>query len=179
MKILAPFIDNRNQNPDHNGLSPIQAAAMHGHSEVIEILVPYSDNPNAPNPSGWTPIQTAALNGYSNVVKLLAPLTGNINTPGPDGITPLEYASKNGHTDIEEILIQMLSKSDAIISKANNEAENVDEIMEETNFDDEENDDDEDMWECGYCHQTFHSEVSLNEHVENDHSPERKKPKLE
>ena len=113
----------------------------------------------------------------------MAPLTANINTPGPDGITPLEYASKNGHTDIEEILIQTLSKNDTIISNATNEEEDVEEIMKETNFDDDEendeDDNDEDMWECGYCHQTFHSEVSLDEHVENDHSPERKKPKLE
>ena len=135
---------------------------------MIRLLIPYSDNPNAPNPAGWTPIQTAALNGFSNVVRLLAPLTKNINAPCPDGFTPLEHASKNGHTDTEEFLIQTLSKKD-IISTTNKVEEDTDEIMEETNFDDENDDDEDDMWECGYCHKTFQAELSLDQHVENDH----------
>ena len=40
--------------------------------------------------------------------------------------------------------------------------------MEETNVDDE--NDDDDMWECGYCHKTFQTtELALNKLVENDH----------
>ena len=53
---------------------------------------------------------------------------------------------------------------------ANNE--DTDQIMEEINFDVDENDEDDDddeEWECGYCHKTFQAELSLNEHVENDH----------
>ena len=77
------------------------------------------------------------LKGFSNVVKLLAPLTKNINAPCPDGLTPLEHASKNGHTDIEEFLIQTLSKKDSFSTSANNE--DTDQIMEEINFDVDEN----------------------------------------
>ena len=38
------------------------------------LLIPYSDNPNAPN-------QIAAKNGLSNIFKLLAPTIKNINAP--------------------------------------------------------------------------------------------------
>ena len=173
--MLLPF-SNDPKAPESNGFTPIQRAVQIGqgfvdeNSEVIRLLIPYSDNPNAPNPSGWTPIQMAAKNGLSNIFKLLAPITKNINAPCPDGLTPLEHASKNGHTVIEGLLIQMLSKNDSV-SMGNIVEEDADKIMKETNFDDEvdEEDDSEDMWECGYCHETLQSESSLDEHVENDH----------
>ena len=103
-------------------------------------------------------------------MKLLATVSQNINAPCPDGLTPLEHASKNGHTVIEGLLIQMLSKNDSV-SMGNIVEEDAEKIMKETNFDDEvdEEDDSEDMWECGYCHETFQTESSLDEHVENDH----------
>ena len=175
IRVLLPFSNDPNA-PDSNGFTAIQRAVQIGqgfvdeNSEVIRLLIPYSDNPNAPNPSGWTPIQIAAKNGLSKVVKLLAHVTQNINAPCPDGLTPLEHAFKNGHTVVEKLLIQILSKKDNI-SMRNILEEGADGIMEETNFDDEvgEEDDSEDMWECGYCHETFQTESSLDEHVENDH----------
>ena len=175
IRVLLPFSNDPNA-PDSNGFTPIQRAVQLGHGfvdenlEVVRLLIPYSDNPNAPNPSRWTPIQMAAKNGLSNIFKLLAPITKNINAPCPDGLTPLELASKHGHTVIEELLIQILSKNDSV-SMGNIVEEDAEKIMKETNFDDEvdEEDDSEDMWECGYCHETFQTESSLDEHVENDH----------
>ena len=85
------------------------------------LLIPYSDNPNAPN-------QIAAKNGLSNIFRLLAPTIKNINAPCPDGLTPLKHDSKTGHTVIEELLIQILSKNDSI-SRRNIVQEDADVIM--------------------------------------------------
>ena len=55
--------------------------------EIVKILAPLTDNPNAPNKYGETPIQWAALMGYTEIVKILVPLTDNPNAPDRYGQT--------------------------------------------------------------------------------------------
>ena len=45
-----------------------------GHSEIVKILVPLTDNPNAPNRNGETPIHLAGLEGHTEIIKILSPL---------------------------------------------------------------------------------------------------------
>ena len=59
---------------DEYGRNPIHTAASAGHTEIL-ILVPLTDNPNAPNNDGKTPIHWAAHFGHTEIVKILAPLT--------------------------------------------------------------------------------------------------------
>ena len=73
-------------------------------TEIVKILAPLIDNPNAPNRNGETPIYWAALRGHTEIVKILAPLTDNPNAPNDDGETPIYWAAENGHTDIVKIL---------------------------------------------------------------------------
>ena len=68
--------------------------------ENVKILVPLTDNPNAPGVDDYTPIHEAAWNGYIEIVKILAPLTDNPNAPNVDGRTPSSFA-----TNIEIIKI--------------------------------------------------------------------------
>ena len=42
--MLAPFTDNPNA-PENNGTTPIHIAALHGHTEIVKILIPLTDNP--------------------------------------------------------------------------------------------------------------------------------------
>ena len=72
-----------------------------GDVELVEIIAPLTDNPNAPNDYGNTPIYKAACNGYTEIVKILAPLTDNPNIPNKDGSTPFAVAK---NTEIQEIL---------------------------------------------------------------------------
>ena len=44
-------------------------------TEMVKILAPLTDNPNAPNEDGETPIHEAAFYGHTELVKILAPLT--------------------------------------------------------------------------------------------------------
>ena len=43
--------------------------------EMVKILAPLTDNPNAPDIYGETPIYQAASKGHTEIVKILAPLT--------------------------------------------------------------------------------------------------------
>ena len=56
--------------------------------EIVKLLAPLTDNPNAPNKYGSTPIHEAAMNGHTEIVKILAPLTDNPNTLNNFGWTP-------------------------------------------------------------------------------------------
>ena len=44
---------------DKYGWTPIHGAARNGHTEIVKILAPLMDNPNAPNNVGDTPILMA------------------------------------------------------------------------------------------------------------------------
>ena len=83
---------------------PIHETAWEGHTEIVKILVPLTDNPNAPNNHGYTPIHKAAWHGNTEIVKILAPLTDNPNAPNKEGYTPIYFAAYKGHTEIVRIL---------------------------------------------------------------------------
>ena len=73
--------------------------------EIVKILAPLTENPNAPNSWGLTPIHWAAFWGHTENVKILAPLTDNPNAPdGIFGKTPIYLAALKGHTEIVKIL---------------------------------------------------------------------------
>jgi len=73
-------------------------------TEIIKILAPLTDNPNAPTETGRTPLHQAALYGHTEIVKILAPLTNNPNPPDKDGKTPIHMAAWEGHTEIVKFL---------------------------------------------------------------------------
>ena len=73
--------------------------------EMVKILAPLTNNPNALDRHGnTTPFNLAALNGHTEIVKILAPLTNNPNAPDRCGYTPIHIAARNGHTEIVKIL---------------------------------------------------------------------------
>ena len=72
--------------------------------EIVKILAPLTEHPNAPDNNGNTPIHEAAYFGNTGIVKILAPLTDNPNAPDNDGYTPIHRAAWKGHTEIVKIL---------------------------------------------------------------------------
>ena len=84
-----------------------------GYADIIRIMAPLIDNPNAPGENGWTPIYRAAYNGNTEVVKILAPLTDNPNAPNNYGRTPIYLAAQNGHTEIVKILAPLTDNPNA------------------------------------------------------------------
>ena len=60
-----------------DGNNPIFIAAHNGRTEIVKILAPLTDNPNAPNTIDETPIYWAARNRHAEIVKILTPFTNN------------------------------------------------------------------------------------------------------
>ena len=61
-----------------SGTTPIYEAVHRGHTEIVKVLAPLTDNPNAPNKWGTTPIRWAVQNGHQEIVKILAPFDRQI-----------------------------------------------------------------------------------------------------
>ena len=88
-----------------NFIQQIWFAASDGHTEIVKVLAPLTNNPNAPNEVGITPIYKAAAWGYTEIVEILAPLADFPNAPDKlHRNTPIYWAACNGHTKIVKIL---------------------------------------------------------------------------
>ena len=65
-----------------SGIEYVRQQSIHcgkGYVELVKILAPLTDNPNAPDKHGNTPIYWAAVCGNTEIAKILAPLSDNIN----------------------------------------------------------------------------------------------------
>ena len=146
IRILAPLLDNPN-HPFQNhsnvltgesfaGWTPIQLAVYPycvSHlniPEIIQILAPLSEKPNAADPEGWTPISRAVKNIQTlapnpnafpkkhieenvKIIQILAPLSENPNIADPEGWTPINQAAKVGNSEIIEILAPLSENPNA------------------------------------------------------------------
>ena len=74
--------------------TPIYQVAKNGHTEIVKILAPLTDNPNAPNENGHTPINWAAQNGHTEIIIILAPLIDNPNAP--ENLGTIQYIYSYG-----------------------------------------------------------------------------------
>ena len=67
-------------------------AACNGDIDIVKILAPLTDNPNAPDKYGNTPIHKAAQYGHTEIIKILGPLTDKPNSTNISGKTPSVFA---------------------------------------------------------------------------------------
>ena len=82
-------------------------------AEIVRIMAPLFEYPNAPANDGMTPINLAAYDGHTEIVKILAPLTDNPNAPDEYGETPIIMATCLGHTEIVKILAPLTDNPNA------------------------------------------------------------------
>ena len=82
-------------------------------AEIVQILAPLTENPNARYGCGSTPIHWAACYGHTKIVKILVPLTHNPNAPDNYEHTPIYHAACNGNTEIVKILAPLTDNPNA------------------------------------------------------------------
>ena len=90
-----------------------EAALSIASAQIIGIMAPLIEYPNAPDIDGETPICTAAENGHTEIVKILVPLTEDPNAPDKNGYTPIHWAALMGHTEIIKILAPLTDNPNA------------------------------------------------------------------
>lgn len=90
---------------NHDGLTPIHAAASGGHVETVTMLVNRKIEPGTSSlPSGETPLHCPVGSGHLGVVKALIAHGANLAATTEDGQTALHRAPANGHVDVVNLL---------------------------------------------------------------------------
>ena len=79
---------------------------MHGHIEVVTLLLKQKANVNATGPKGVTAITAAAMMGHTEVVKVLAQSGADINVCDTTKQNALTLAAHGGHLETVRLLLE-------------------------------------------------------------------------
>jgi ankyrin repeat protein len=96
--------------PIRDGQTPLSFAMLGGQTQVVELLLAWHADPNAPMDArleySETPLQYAAQSGNMRMVSVLIAGGAQLNTKGPKGRTPLHAAVASGHLDMLRLLLE-------------------------------------------------------------------------
>lgn len=93
------------QSTDRHGRTGLHIAAMHGHFQMVEILLGQGAEINATDKNGWTPLHCAAKAGHLEVVKLLSEAGASPKSETNYGCAPIWFAASEGHNDVLRYLM--------------------------------------------------------------------------
>jgi ankyrin repeat protein len=90
---------------NQDGEYPIHSAAIHGHTEVVKILLLHGADCNVQRDSGATPLHLASRGGHLETVQLLLDHKADPNIQNNSGRTPLHYASEKTNEAVAKALL--------------------------------------------------------------------------
>lgn len=93
------------QSSDRYGKTGLHIAAMHGHYQMVEILLGQGAEINAADKNGWTPLHCAAKAGHLDVVRLLCESGASPKNETNYGCAPIWFAASEGHNNVFKYLM--------------------------------------------------------------------------
>ncbi len=118
LKALLQHGANPNSTTRHCPHSPLQMVCREGSLELVEVLLEYGADVNAPpaREFGATALQFAAIGGYAGIAHLLLEKGADVNAEPAEieGRTALEGAAEHGRID----MVQLLRNAGADISES-------------------------------------------------------------
>ncbi len=94
----------RNMELD-DGSTLFHVAAMRGHRDIVEYLLPSITNINLPGPGSLTALHLAAAKGHVDLVRFFLDQGAEPDSGSRDNRTPLHMAASEGRTDIVRLLL--------------------------------------------------------------------------
>ncbi|XP_067158612.1 ankyrin repeat domain-containing protein 27 isoform X2 [Apteryx mantelli] len=91
---------------NQDGFTPLHMAALHGHSELVSLLLKNGANISAKNAKHAVPLHLACQKGHFQVVKCLMDYNAKQNKKDIYGNTPLIYACLNGQYETTALLLE-------------------------------------------------------------------------
>ncbi|XP_065497027.1 ankyrin repeat domain-containing protein 27 isoform X1 [Caloenas nicobarica] len=91
---------------NQDGFTPLHMAALHGHSELVSLLLKHGARISARNAKHAVPLHLACQKGHFQVVKCLMDYNAKQNKKDIYGNTPLIYACLNGQYETTALLLQ-------------------------------------------------------------------------
>ena len=95
---------------------PLNQAAWHGRSRIVQELLVRGDDPNVRDKMGVTPLQRAARNGHDESVRFLLEHGANVNYSSHRHGSALVISSRSGHAGTVQMLLAAgaMAKSSAL-----------------------------------------------------------------
>ena len=97
---------------DRKGFAPIHAAAIHGHIDILALLLEHGVDVDSRNSYDQTPLSWAAVNGEVDVGQYLLDCGADINARNDFHATPLYLAARDGHVGFVRILLERGARID-------------------------------------------------------------------
>uniref|UniRef100_A0A8C3JC83 Ankyrin repeat domain 27 n=1 Tax=Calidris pygmaea TaxID=425635 RepID=A0A8C3JC83_9CHAR len=91
---------------NQDGFTPLHVAALHGHSELVSLLLKHGASISAKDAKQAVPLHLACQKGHLQVVKCLMDYNAKQNKKDIYGNTPLIYACLNGQYETTALLLQ-------------------------------------------------------------------------
>ncbi|XP_078236475.1 ankyrin repeat domain-containing protein 27 isoform X1 [Pogona vitticeps] len=91
---------------NQDGQTPLHVAALHGHADLVSLLIKHGASPEAKDANCTVPLHLACQNGHVEVVKCLIEANAKQNKKDIYGNTPLMYACLNGYQEVVAFLLQ-------------------------------------------------------------------------
>lgn len=102
---------------NQDGFTPLHVASLHGHIDLVSLLLRHGANVNMKNSHHSTPLHLACQHTDLQIVKYLLNYNAKLNKKDLFGNTPLLHACFRGYLDIAELLL----KHGASVNVANNQ----------------------------------------------------------
>ena len=104
-RLLLSGIVDVNCRGGYYSSTPLYEAADRGNTDVVQLLLERSADPNRADLDGETPLYKAVVKGDLDVVRLLLERGAEPNKSDDRGRTPLHEATRKGHGDVARLLI--------------------------------------------------------------------------
>ena len=88
------------------GFSALMAAALNGHSDIIQILVAAGADVNGKDERGETALMRAAFRGQTEVVRVLLDAGAHVDAQTPSRVVPLMHAAFGGEAETVHVLLE-------------------------------------------------------------------------
>jgi ankyrin repeat protein len=85
--------------------TPLTAAALGSHVDVIRYLLEEGAQLGRRDPQGWSALDVACYRGHLEAVCVLLAHGADAVAPGAEALTPLIHASHQGHADVVALLL--------------------------------------------------------------------------
>ena len=92
-------------NVRKGGWTVLMRVAGEGHTEIAQLLLAHTADPNAKGFGGETALTIAAEHGHTEIVKALLTKGAEVNAKTEHGSTALHYGSEYGHRDVVKVLL--------------------------------------------------------------------------
>ncbi|XP_048461495.1 ankyrin repeat domain-containing protein 27 isoform X2 [Rhincodon typus] len=102
---------------NQDGFTPLHVAALHGHFDLVSLLLRHGANVNMKNSHNATPLHLACQHNDLQIVQYLLNYNAKLNKKDLYGNTSLLHACLQGHLEIAELLLE----HGAYVNLANNQ----------------------------------------------------------